>query len=137
MSQTGHRRKRVLRKIVFRGLLAVGIVALVGGFAGFVYHAHAKAVCSDANSDFVSSGTWLKPGPGDCLELVPEIERDQRLDAIAFLLGLLMTTVGGLALTRAHRRTRRMVLIVAAIVVAVGVVYILLLSFGGASGVLE
>ena len=124
-----HRRKKPWSRVVARAVLVLGFVLVLGGISDFAYRAQIHALCSDTNSDVLSSKSWFKPDPLDCIEDSPTADTRLQVDALIVLVGILLLIGAGVTLSRAQHRTKRAVLATELAVLILTVVYSLLWFF--------
>jgi hypothetical protein len=124
--QSGHRGKRALTKAATRIALVLGALVFLGGFADFGYHAQLQAMCSDTNSDLLTSDRWISPGPADCVDPTLDIAEHFRFDVMVALSGLALVVFAAIIQSKMHRRAKRAWLMLESAVVTVTLAYVTL-----------
>jgi hypothetical protein len=97
------------------------------GLACFIYLAHVQAICSPTNSDILSPEAWWTPDIEDCTMGRSTIEQYQRFDALVIISGVMIVLGAWVVLSRARRRTKRLIIAGELSVVVLVIVYAALL----------
>jgi hypothetical protein len=130
MGQVSHRTRRSATKTAARIALALGTLAFVGVALHFGYAAHESAGCYQASTD-IFTGEPQREVPiesEECRLILSHNEEHQRVDAAIAMLAIVIVSGAAVRLSSASRRTRRIVLMVEVVVVALGIVYTILLA---------
>jgi hypothetical protein len=131
MGPVSHRKKRSLTRIAAWIVLAVGIVAFAGAATQFVYLAYESGDCYEADTTDHFTGEPIRRAPihtDECRLVISRSEDHQRIDAAIAILAIVVMSGAAVRLSKASRRTKRVVLMVEVAVVAVGIVYTILLA---------
>lgn len=130
MDHASRHRHRSRSKSAARIVLVLGMLVFVGVAVHFAYAAHESAECYRASAD-AFTGEPEREVPVDsaeCRLILSHNEQHQRVDAIIAMLAIVILAGAGVRLSKASRRTRRIVLMVEVVVVALGIVYTILLA---------
>ncbi|HZD32139.1 MAG TPA: hypothetical protein VE779_10815 [Candidatus Angelobacter sp.] len=122
-----HHHNRKARRIA-RILRIVAIVIMGSGVATFAYNAYWQSVCSDKNSDLVTSVPFIRPDKASCVSLW-NVESYLRLSALAVLVAIAMIIGASVTLSDARRNTKRLALSIEVVVLLLIVAYSLLWMF--------
>ena len=111
-------------------MLVLAAVTFGGAIFHFSYTAYESSQCYTADAGSYST----EPQPrrpvdsGDCREILASAEQHQRTDAVIAVLAVMLIVGAAVRLSKASRRTKRVVLVAEVVVVAIGVIYTILLA---------
>jgi len=125
---------RQKRRSPARTAARIGLVLAAVTFGGAIFHfsytAYESGQCYTANSDSLS--TEMRPRKAidsdDCRRILASSEEHQRTDAAIAVLAVMLMIGAAVRLSKASRRTRKLVLVAEIVAVAIGIVYTILLA---------
>jgi predicted nucleic acid-binding Zn ribbon protein len=130
MGDVRHHRPHLLTRPAARVVVVLAAVIFTGAAVHFAVTAYEARDCFTTASD-VSSGEPQRRQPvesDDCRQVLSRSEDRQRTDATIAILAVAVGIGAAVRLSKASRRTRRVILVVEIVVLGVGAVYIILLS---------
>ena len=130
MGHVSHRTKRTPARTAARVALVLGIVAFTGALLDFAFHAYESSDCFTPGAQYDSGVPMPRDAVAsdECRELILRRDEHQRTDATIAMLAIVVVMGGAVRLSNASRRTQRILLTAEIVVVAVGIVYIGLLT---------
>jgi hypothetical protein len=130
MAHGSHHKRRSASKAAARVVLVLAAVIFGGAIFHFSYTAYESGQCFTTDADSISTETRPRRpiDSGDCRSIIASSENHQRSDAAIALLAVVLMIGAGVRLSKASRRTRRLVLVAEIAVVTLGVVYTVLLA---------
>ena len=130
MGHGTHRKRRSLTRTMARIVLVLAAVTLGIAILHFSYTAYESGQCYTGSAGLFST----EPPPrepidsDDCRQILASSDEHQRTDAAIAVLAVVLMTGAAVRLSKASRRTRRLVLVAEIAVVTLGVVYTVLLA---------
>ena len=131
MGDARHHKRRSPARTAARVVLVLAALTFGGAICHFSYIAYESSQCytADASDPFSTETQPRRPiDSGNCRAILASTEEHQRTDAAIAILAVVLMIGAAVRLSKASRRTRRLVLVAEIAVVTVGIVYTVLLA---------
>ncbi len=130
MGHASHHREHLLTRPAARVVVVLAALIFAGAVVHFAVTAYESRNCFTPSTDAVT-GEPQRQQPidsDDCRLVLSRSEDRQRTDATIAVLAIAVVIGAAVRLSKASRRTRRVVLVVEIIVLVLGAVYMILLA---------